>query len=69
MNSQHWHHDSRWRLLVAVACGVAVAGLAWFVLDPAYAPLLGWSTTSLVFCLFTWVPGCPGQHPGQPGWV
>jgi len=50
-----WHHDSRWRLLVAVACGIAVAGLVAVVLDPAYSLLLGWSATALAYCLITWV--------------
>lgn len=53
--SPHWHHDSRWRLIIAVACGVAVAAVVWFALAPDYAPLLGWSTTGLVFCLATMI--------------
>jgi len=50
-----WHHDSRWRLLVAVACGIAVAGVVAVVLDPAYSLLLGWSATGLAYCLITWI--------------
>jgi uncharacterized membrane protein len=49
-----WHHDPRWRLVLALACGLGVAlavGLAW---RPAYSPLLGWSAAGLLYCLVTW---------------
>ena len=50
-----WHHDSRWRLAVAVCCGGAVAAVVAVVLDPTYSLLLGWSATALLYCLITWV--------------
>ena len=59
-----WHHDSRWRLLVAVACGIAVAGLVAVVLDPAYSLLLGWSAIALVYCLITWM-SVGGMTPSE----
>jgi len=52
---QRWHHDSRWRLVVSLAFGAAVAGLIAVVLDSAYSLLLGWSATALAYCLITWM--------------
>ncbi|MCL1840976.1 MAG: DUF1345 domain-containing protein [Propionibacteriaceae bacterium] len=50
----HWHNDARWRLVLAVCCGVATAVLVWFCSEPAYAPLLGWTIVGAVYCLVTW---------------
>ncbi|MDR2974038.1 MAG: DUF1345 domain-containing protein [Propionibacteriaceae bacterium] len=51
---RRWHHDTRWRLVVAVVCGVGVATAVGFLFDSAYSPLLGWTTTALLYCLITW---------------
>ena len=50
-----WHHDSRWRLVAAVACGIIVAVIVAIVLDPAYSPLLGWTTTGILYSSITWL--------------
>ena len=53
--SSRWHHDSRWRLLIAIGCGIVVGIIVWFVFDPAYSPLVAWSATGLLYCLITWI--------------
>ena len=55
MKRRRWHHDSRWRLAVAIACGVAAAVGLGLARGFAYAPLLGWAATALLYCLITWV--------------
>ena len=50
-----WHHDARWRLLLALVAGVVIgAGVALFW-DPVYGPLLGWTALGLTYSFLTWV--------------
>ncbi|MDR2930226.1 MAG: DUF1345 domain-containing protein [Propionibacteriaceae bacterium] len=51
---RRWHHDARWRLVIAVMVGIATAVVVALVLDPAYSTLLGWTATGLVYCGITW---------------
>jgi len=49
-----WHHDARRRLIVAMAAGIASAIPISIFWHPAYIPLVGWSSTALVYSLLTW---------------
>jgi len=49
--------SARLKLTVLISVGVAVALLAW--MTGRDAPLLGWDTAALVFCVWTWMAVWP----------
>jgi len=50
-----WHHDARWRLLVALIAGAVVGTGVVVAWDPVYGPLLGWTALGLTYSLLTWL--------------
>lgn len=48
-----WHHDARWRLITAVVLGLSSAAIT-ALLEPGFAPLIGWATAALTYCALTW---------------
>ncbi|MDR1265010.1 MAG: DUF1345 domain-containing protein [Propionibacteriaceae bacterium] len=54
-NTVSWHSRAWFRLLVAVLIGLAVASAVAWWWQPAYAALLGWTATALVYVITTWL--------------
>ena len=55
LNPTPWHHDARWRLLIAIIVGAGVVVPVALALNVIYAILLGWSVVALTFCTITWL--------------
>ena len=48
-----WHHDARWRLILAFLAGLSGAAIT-ILCEPGFAPLIGWATAALTYCVLTW---------------